>query len=190
MCSHQRAKIEGIQYEIATVASRVPVCLNGRKSKAVGATVSEESERASSGPEGSGGGVDPTAVALALVGASRERADSLVEQEALLKDQRHHLHEQLKQIHLDIFEKWLAVALRLATLCVGVAVACFVGAAVWQAAHDDGLVIEAFSVPPELAARGLTGEVVATQLLANSVDLPGDIGLRAGRIQLHPQLGQ
>ncbi len=130
--------------------------------------MSEESERASSGPEGSGAGVDPTAVALALVGASRERADSfLVEQEALIKDQRNHLHEQLKQIHLDIFEKWLAVALRLATLCVGVAVACFLGAAVWEAAHDDGLVIEAFSVPPELAARGLTGEVVATKLLAN-----------------------
>ena len=104
---------------------------------------------------------DPAALSLALCGASREEAD------AFLRDQRHHLHEQLKQIHLDIFEKWLAVALRLATLCVGVAVACFLGAAVWDAAHDDGLVIEAFSVPPELAARGLTGEVVATKLLAN-----------------------
>ena len=57
--------------------------------------------------------------------------------------------------------------MRLATLCVGIAAACLVGAAVWDAAHDDGLVIEAFSVPPDLAARGLTGEVVANQLLAN-----------------------
>ena len=104
---------------------------------------------------------DPAAVSLALAGASREEAD------AFLRDQRHHMHEQLKQIHLDIFEKWLGVLLRMATLCVGVAVACFVAAAVWDAAHEDGLVIEAFSVPPDFAARGLTGEVVASQLLAN-----------------------
>jgi len=104
---------------------------------------------------------DPAALSLALSGASREEAD------AFLRDQRHHIHEQLKQIHLDIFEKWLGVALRLATLCVGLAAACFVGMAVWEAAHDDGLVIEAFSVPPDLAARGLSGEVVASQLLAN-----------------------
>jgi len=104
---------------------------------------------------------DPAALSLALAGASRAEAD------AFLRDQRHHLHEQLRQIHLDIFEKWLGVSLRLATLIVGIAAACLVGAAVWDAAHDDGLVIEAFSVPPDLAARGLTGEVVATQLLAN-----------------------
>ena len=65
---------------------------------------------------------DPAAVSLALAGASREEAD------AFLRDQRHHLHEQLKQIHLDICEKWLGVLLRVATLCVGVAVACFVAA--------------------------------------------------------------
>jgi tetratricopeptide (TPR) repeat protein len=35
---------------------------------------------------------------------------------------------------------------------------------VWTAAHDDSLVIEAFSVPPDLAARGLTGQAVAAQL--------------------------
>jgi tetratricopeptide (TPR) repeat protein len=35
----------------------------------------------------------------------------------------------------------------------------------WSAAHDNGLVIEAFSVPPDFAARGLNGDVVASQLL-------------------------
>jgi len=114
-------------------------------------------EIAKGGPEAA----DPAAVALALAGASRAEAD------AYLRDQRHHMHEQLKQIHLDVWEKKLGVLLRMATLCVGVAVACFLGVAVWDAAHDDGLVIEAFSVPPDLAARGLTGEVVASQLLAN-----------------------
>jgi tetratricopeptide (TPR) repeat protein len=36
---------------------------------------------------------------------------------------------------------------------------------VWSAATANGLVIEAFSVPPDLAAKGLTGEVVATKML-------------------------
>ena len=61
-------------------------------------------------------------MSLALAGASRAEAD------AFLRDQRHHLHEQLKQIHLDLFEKWLSVALRLATLLVGLAVA---GGVIW-----------------------------------------------------------
>ena len=34
----------------------------------------------------------------------------------------------------------------------------------WKAAHDDSLVIQAFSVPPDMAARGLTGEAVASQV--------------------------
>src|SRR3954462_15744025 len=111
-----------------------------------GSAMSEETAAA---PESA----DPVAISLSLAGASRDEAD------AFLRDQRHHLHEQLKQIHLDIWEKWLGVLLRVATLCVCVAVACFLGAAVWNPAHDDGLVIEAFSVPPDLAARGLMGEV-------------------------------
>ncbi|MEI9932466.1 MAG: hypothetical protein WDM89_18495 [Rhizomicrobium sp.] len=45
------------------------------------------------------------------------------------------------------------------------AIAVFVGAAIWNAAHDDGLVIEAFQVPPDMTARGLTGQTVASQLL-------------------------
>jgi hypothetical protein len=36
---------------------------------------------------------------------------------------------------------------------------------VWDAAHSRGLLIEPFSVPPDMVSRGLTGEVVAAQLL-------------------------
>src|SRR5437868_14775195 len=100
----------------------------------------------------------PVAVTLALAGASREKAD------AFLDDQRQHLHEQLKQIHLDIFEKWLGVALRLATLCVGVGAAAGVCLMIWDAFHSNGLLIEPFAVPADLAARGLTGQVIASQV--------------------------
>src|SRR6185312_3865795 len=98
-----------------------------------------------------------TAVALALAGASRTEAD------AYLRDQRRHLHEQLKQIHLGLWEVRLGVFLRFATACVGMAVATGFSLLIWQAARSDGLRVESFSVPPDLAARGLTGEVMATR---------------------------
>jgi hypothetical protein len=63
-------------------------------------------------------------VALALGGASQAQADAfLKKQEAFIDDQRHHLHEQLKQLSLGIWEKRLGMMLRLATLVVGMAVA-------------------------------------------------------------------
>src|SRR5262249_38163062 len=36
---------------------------------------------------------------------------------------------------------------------------------VWDASHSNGLLIEPFSVPPDLAQSGMTGQVVAAQLL-------------------------
>jgi len=36
---------------------------------------------------------------------------------------------------------------------------------VWNAAHSEGLIVESFSVPPDLTARGLNGQAVASQLL-------------------------
>jgi tetratricopeptide (TPR) repeat protein len=102
---------------------------------------------------------DPAAISLALAGASRSEAD------AYLRDQRHHLHEQLNQIHLDIWEKKLGVLLRLATLCVGLAIAGGLGLMVWDAAHSKGLIITPFNVPPSLRERGLDGEVIASQVI-------------------------
>ena len=56
-------------------------------------------------------------------------------------------------------------AFELAVALVVLAIVAALAAAMWSAAHDNGLVIEAFSVPPDLATRGLNGEVVASQLL-------------------------
>ena len=44
--------------------------------------MSEETERVGSGPKRNGAGIDPTAIALAMAGTSRERVD------AFLKDQQ------------------------------------------------------------------------------------------------------
>jgi tetratricopeptide (TPR) repeat protein len=123
----------------------------------------DENESAESAP---GVAVDPSAIALAFAGASREEADAFLrEQRALTVDQRHHLHEQLKQLHLGIREKQLGVMLRLATMAMALAIAGGLAFMVWGATHSNGLLIEPFSVPPDLAAKGLTGEVVATKVL-------------------------
>ena len=53
----------------------------------------------------------------------------------------------------------LKLAFEFSVALVLLGVVALLANAVWQAVHDDGLVIEAFAVPPDLAARGLTGQV-------------------------------
>ena len=133
--------------------------------------MSEEKEGPESGLGGIGAGLDPAAIALALnsgncdPGIAEDLRAYLRKQASLVDTQVHHLHEQLKQLHLGIFEKWLGVLLRLATLCIGIAAATGVVLMVRDAADSNGLIIEPFSVPPDLAAKGLTGQAVASQIL-------------------------
>ncbi len=115
--------------------------------------MSEEAENAAES-----GGEAATATALALAGASRAEAD------AFLRDQREHLQEQMKQIGLRLWEMRLGVLLRIATAFTGLVVAAGLGFLIWNAAESNDLVIDSFQVPPELAARGLSGPVVAAKL--------------------------
>ena len=141
--------------------------------------MSEATERAGSGSEGSGAGIDPVAVALALAGASREKADAFLDDQrvliakqcALTDHQRHHLAEDVKQIDLRIWELRLGVMLRVATLVVGLAVAGGASLLVWDAAHANGLIVDEFTVPPDMAERGLTGQVVSAELLSDLLAL-------------------
>jgi tetratricopeptide (TPR) repeat protein len=56
-------------------------------------------------------------------------------------------------------------ALKVLTALAGLAVAGALALMAWDASRADGLVVEAFLVPPDLAARGVTGEVVARDIL-------------------------
>ena len=95
--------------------------------------------------------------------ALRRTVETYLQRQIRLADiQEHHL---LKQFSLAQWEKRLGVFLRLATAVVGVAAAVTVGAMVWDASHSNGLIVEPFGVPPDLAARGLTGQAVASQML-------------------------
>jgi len=133
----------------------------------------EEAEAHGSGAAGADAG--PAAAAMALGSASREEADAFLAKQGRLSDEQVRLVGlQAKELALELdLRHWslrvrhvsdlMKLSFELAAALIVLAIATFIGATVWNAAHDDGLVIEAFSVPPDLAARGLTGQVVATQ---------------------------
>ena len=134
--------------------------------------MTEETEGSNAGAEASSAGVDPAAVALALGGASRERADAfLKKQEALVDLQAKELAHELGLRHWSLWVRHASGLLKLALELSAGLLLLFamtaIGVMVWYAAHADGLIIESFSVPPDLAAKGISGQVVATQMLDN-----------------------
>lgn len=102
--------------------------------------------------------------------SSRARADAFLEEQIRLtrlqiEDMRKEnrlRHWSLRVRHISDVMK-LAFEISLAFILIAIAVG--LGAALWNAANDDGLVVESFSVPPDLAGRGLSGEVIAAKLL-------------------------
>ncbi len=75
------------------------------------------------------------------------------------------LIEQARLIRLQIVGERLSNGLKMLTGLAGFAAAATLGVMVWQASQYQGLVVEPFSVPPELAQSGLTGEVAASRVL-------------------------
>ncbi|HEY2068992.1 MAG TPA: hypothetical protein VGG48_05515 [Rhizomicrobium sp.] len=120
---------------------------------------------------------DGAAAALALGAASRDKADRfLAEQARLAEAQAEFVRLQAEDfrdeepvrrriLKLSHSSALMKVAFEVALALVALLIVVIVGSALWSAAHDDGLVIESFSVPPDLANRGLTGDVVAARLL-------------------------
>jgi hypothetical protein len=136
--------------------------------------------------------LDPTAAAFAAEAAKSnpdlaENASAyFVKQRRLVEIQTEHLHEQravnLQLLKLKRFDERLRVALRLFLILVATVVGMGALILIRDAIADHGLVVEAFSVPPDMVADGLTGEVVATRFLdklqamqsATASDRPAD----------------
>jgi tetratricopeptide (TPR) repeat protein len=128
-------------------------------------------------PEPSPSGAAGLAAAMAAALSRRKgtakndpELDSFLrEQTRLARLQTEHLHEQrevqLSHLKLRRFNEWMKAALQVMTACVGATVVVVLGIMAWSASHEHGVVVEAFSVPPDLAARGLTGQVVAGKFL-------------------------
>lgn len=134
--------------------------------------------------------VSPAAVALAS-GANADPA-LVAEVRSVLREQAELLRLQKEQIRQEAgLHRWLLrfqhlsagmkVVFEIALGIVGMAVVVVIVAAVWAATNDNGLVIESFSVPSDLVARGLTGQVFATHLLDHLSDLQArTVSLRRG----------
>ena len=111
---------------------------------------------------------DPAAWA-ALGAASRKEADAFLRKQSELADlqiedlKRENAirHWSLRFANLSAVMK---VTFEVALAFVMLAIAGLIAFAVWNAAHDDGLVIESFDVPQDMAAKGLGGQVIASQL--------------------------
>ncbi|HEX4098301.1 MAG TPA: hypothetical protein VHX64_16365, partial [Caulobacteraceae bacterium] len=107
-------------------------------------------------------------------GKSRAKADPelgefLREQTRLARLQTEHLHEQreliLSRLRWGRFSDRMKALLQIMTASLGAAVVVLVAWMAWQAHEAHGLVIDAFSVPPQLAQSGLTGQVAASRFL-------------------------
>jgi tetratricopeptide (TPR) repeat protein len=127
-------------------------------------------------PEVGAGPISPSAAMAIGVRKGRSGAKDdpkfdafLDEQMRLIRLQTEHLHEQrqviLSRLKLGRWKDRVTLALQALTALVGVAIAAAVAVMAWQAHEEHGLTIAAFSVPPDLAARGLTGQVVADRVL-------------------------
>ena len=138
--------------------------------------MAERIEDAEVEPAGEVAQVSPAA-ALAVglrKGRGRDRPEPvldafLAEQTDLVRIQKEHLHEQrqvvLARLKLGRWRDRVTLVLQTMTALVGLVLAAVIGVMAWQAHEDHGLVIAPFSVPPDLAARGLTGQVVAARVL-------------------------
>jgi hypothetical protein len=124
----------------------------------------------------SGHANDPAAVGLALNAASPEARDYLRKQSILADKQARLADLQIdtlqKQDEFEIshlrwrrFSDQMRGAGQIMLVAVGLVFVIAIAAAFWSAAHDDGMVIEAFHVPPDMEQRGLDGDVVSRLLL-------------------------
>jgi tetratricopeptide (TPR) repeat protein len=120
--------------------------------------------------ESSGPASAADTIALGTHGPLDPRAAAYLEKQGRLADlQSQSLIEQnafeLSHLRWRRFTDQMSGALQMMLALVALLVVIALAAAIWNAANDKGLVVEAFSVPPDLAAKGLTGEVVANKVL-------------------------
>lgn len=118
----------------------------------------------------SGASNDAASLGLALLRASREKADALLDKQSRYLDlQMEDLHEQrdltVSHLHWRRISDWFRVSWQLLAVLIVSLIALALVAELALASRASGLVIDAFSVPADLASRGVTGEAAANQVL-------------------------
>lgn len=85
------------------------------------------------------------------------------------------LADQRRLIRWQIASERAGFALKVLTGAAGLCVAAALGAMAWQASQSAALVIDAFTVSPDLAQRGLTGQVAANRILDRMMEIQAGI---------------
>jgi tetratricopeptide (TPR) repeat protein len=118
-----------------------------------------------------GGGVSNMAVGVALNDAldSSDEVDpsarALMEKQVRMLDlQMHNLREENREQKVKFLRERLHAGFELIIAGVMLAGLITIGGMVWSASQADGLVIEPFAAPADMAEKGLTGAVLANRL--------------------------
>ena len=123
------------------------------------------------------------ATGMVLNSASREKADAFLDvQIGLLHLEKEKLAKEDAAIDAEIalnlshlrFRRlgdFTKLGLEFATALLVLLVLIGIGAVIWTAANDHGLMIDAFRVPPDMEQKGLGGDVVASALLDHLAEL-------------------
>ncbi|MGA2565019.1 MAG: hypothetical protein ABSF96_15835, partial [Steroidobacteraceae bacterium] len=136
-------------------------------------------------------GLDPTAAAIAAKAAetdpelAKKAGTYFDKQSHLVEVQTEHLHEQ-RAVNLQLLKlKRSRERLKLGLQVFVIAVATVIGIGallmIRNAIEAHGVLIDAFEVPPDLAQRGLTGEVIAKQVLDHLADMEAAASVSSAR---------
>ena len=130
---------------------------------------------ASEAPEGDGAGLDPVAAALAVLAIKAgEPLDPrlvsyLEEQTGQLREQRalrlSHLRSQSREGKIRRASARIRVGMQLFTALIATVIGGGLLIMLNDAFTSHSVVVDAFKTPPTLASRGMTGEVVASDVL-------------------------
>jgi tetratricopeptide (TPR) repeat protein len=106
---------------------------------------------------------------VVLSAASRDKADAWLDQQTeLARLQKESLLEQnafeLSHLRWRRFNDQMKGAMQIMIVLVGALIVVVIAAAMWNASRAEGMVVESFSVPPQFATAGITGDVVADDL--------------------------
>jgi tetratricopeptide (TPR) repeat protein len=113
------------------------------------------------------GGADPAAMALALGSASRAEADAFLRKHGRLADiQLEALHTyEVSHLRWRRFNDWARAGWQVMLALLGALAVAAIATALWDASRAEGLVVDAFTVPPDFERQGLGGDVVADDVV-------------------------
>lgn len=118
--------------------------------------------------EGVGSNGEDIALGMALEKSRRKRTRRTADpspQDLFLAAQGRKLELEMRHLRLSHFDRLLTVTLKLVTAALALVVAAGLAFMVISAMRADSVVVDVFEAPAPLAAEGLNGTVLASQLL-------------------------